>query len=134
MPVTKFYLEDRPAGIFTDLSEANYTVTINPATYGTGQFYIHTSSSILTNVEPVSKNPEPDNLKLWVSDNTLIIKGNVGAKASCEVYDMNGRKVLNKTLGEGEMNSVAMPAGSKGFYIVRVIDDLKITTLKAVIP
>jgi hypothetical protein len=130
----KFYLEDRSAGIFTDLNEAGYSVNIKPATYGTGQFYIHTSGSVLTGIDSEKKISDSDNLKIWVSDKTLIIKGNVGSKASCEVYDLNGRKVLIKSLGEGEMNSVAMPSGSRGVFIVRVKDGLKIHTIKAVIP
>jgi autotransporter-associated beta strand protein len=128
-----FYLEDRLAGTFTDLSEASYSVIVKPATYGTGQFYIHASSSILTGINPEKQIPDPDNMKIWVSDETLIIKGNVGSRAFCEVYDLNGRKILTKTLAEGEMNSIAMPSGSKGFFIVRVIDGLNVKTLKAVI-
>jgi fibronectin-binding autotransporter adhesin len=130
----KFYLEDRLAGTFTDLSGTNYIVNIKPATYGTGQFYIHTSSSVLTSTDPEKRISEKDNLKVWVSDKTLIIKGNVGSRAFCEVYDLNGRKVLTKTLSEGEMNSIAMPSRLKGFFIVRVIDGLNVKTLKAVIP
>jgi len=136
IPLTdyKFLLEDRTAGIFTDLSETSYTVNVSPATYGTGQFYIHTSSSILTSIKPPEKKPEIQDLKLWVSDKSLIIKGNVGSRASCEVYDMNGHKILQKTLVESDINSIAMPSGSKGFFIVRVRDGLRINTLKAVIP
>ena len=134
LPGFNFYLEDRIAGILTDLSLSAYNVTISPGTYGTGRFYIHTTESMVTGIKPEEKYPVSEKLRLWVSDKNLIIKGNIGPKATCEVYDMNGRKILRRSLGEGDMNSVAMPASAKGFFIVRIVDGINTAVLKAVIP
>ena len=131
----KFYLEDRITGIVTDLSTNTYKVTLPAKTYGTGRFYVSTSyrgrNSI---VEPVETNsPNLLNVRIWVSDDKVIIKGKVTDKALCELYDINGNKTLDVRLIGGELNTVDVPSGSKGFYLVRVSDGIRVNSTKVVL-
>ena len=60
----------------------------------------------------------------------MIIKGEVSDRAICEVYDLRGKKILETKLTDGELNTVTLPSGSHGVYLVRVVDGVKVTTRK----
>jgi len=122
----KFWLEDRLTGIFTDLARNAYTVTLPAKTYGTGRFYLK-SASTATSIE--TPDPEPG-LRIWTSNGKVIIKGEVSEQARCEVYYVNGGKILDMRLTGGELNTIDLPGGSKGMLIVRVVDGAKATTRK----
>lgn len=101
-------------------------------TYGTGRFDIIASVNT-----PTGKDSENEfngnDLRIWSSDGKVIIKGAVSHKASCEIYDTGGKKVLTISLTDGELNTVTMPSVSKGVFLVRVIDEGKVTRGKVVI-
>jgi hypothetical protein len=122
----KFWLEDRKTGTFTDLSTRSYTVTLPAKTYGTGRFYLKSGTTI-TDVKPPK---EESGLRIWTSAGKVIIKGDVSEKARCEIYNVNGRKIVDARLTGGELNTIDMPSGSNGVYIVRVTDGMKVTTRK----
>jgi hypothetical protein len=63
----------------------------------------------------------------------VIIKGEVSDRAICEIYNVNGKKVLDKRLSGGELNTIAIPSGLNGVFIVRVTDGVKVTTKKVAI-
>ena len=70
----RFWLEDRTAGIFTDLSLKSYTVTLPAATYGTGRFFLHASANMPTGNDELI--PEDDSgLRIWAYDRKVIING-----------------------------------------------------------
>jgi len=126
----RFWLEDRVTGIFTDLSTKSYTVTLPADTYGTGRFFIVASTNTPTSVREIQ--PGSD-LRIWVSDDRLIIKGDVSEGALCEIYDMNGRILHETGLNEGELNTVSLPDGIHGVMFVKVSDGTKVTARKVVI-
>ena len=91
----KFWLEDRTMGIFTDLNTNTYTVTIPANTYGTGRFFIIASINTPTSIEK----PQADDtdIRVWTSNEKVIIKGEVSDRAICTVYDMRGQKILENS-------------------------------------
>lgn len=127
----KFWLEDRTAGMFTEISTKSYTVSLPPKTYGTGRFFIIASTNTPTGVE----NPVPDEtgLRIWTSNGQVIISGAVSERAFCEIYDMQGRKIGERQLEDGDLNTVGLPSSLHGVFIVRVVDGLKVKTRKVVI-
>ena len=127
----RFWLEDRTNGIYTDLTTGSYTVTLPENTFGTGRFFIIASTNTPTGVE----NPEDvgENLRIWVARDKIIVKGEISNKASCELYDIQGRLILERQLSDGDLNIVDIPSGLQGMYLVRVIDGLVITTRKIAI-
>ena len=124
----RFWLEDRTSGIFTDLSLKSYTVTLPANTYGTGRFFIIASANTPTAI----KNLEDagNNLRIWVSRDKLIIQGEIGKNASCELYDIQGRRILERRLDDGDLNTIDIPSGLHGVFMVRVTDGSVITTRK----
>jgi hypothetical protein len=128
----KFWLEDRTTGTFTDLNANSYTVTLPSKTYGTGRFFIIASTNTPTGIEqPQAKGTD---VRIWVTNDKVIIKGEVSDEANCEIYDTGGRQVVMTRLTDAELNTVIMPSASKGVYLVRVIDGRKVTTHKVAIP
>jgi hypothetical protein len=127
----KFWLEDRKSGIYTDLSESTYTVNLPAKTYGTGRFFIIATTNTPTGID--HPQAEDTDLRIWTSNEKVIIKGKVSDKAICEVYNMNGEKMVVTKLSDGELNTITMPAGSKGVYIVKITDGVKMYTQKIAI-
>ena len=122
-----FWLEDRKTGIFTDLTFNTYTATLPANTFGTGRFFIYASINAPTGVETT---PEVTDIRVWTYSDRVIIKGFVSEKATCEVYDLQGQKVLISRLTDGELNIVDLVAISRGVYLVRVVDGAKVYNRK----
>lgn len=123
----KFWLEDCTTGTFTDLTQKSYTATLPANTYGTGRFFIIASTNTPTAVKDIE---DEDGLRIWVSNGNAVIKGSVSENAICEVYDMQGKRILERRLSDGELNTIALPRGLKGVYLVRVTDGVKIVSRK----
>jgi len=128
----KFWLEDRLSGIYTDLTTKSYTVTLPAESWGTGRFYIIASANTPTGIE--NPNSDNSNLRMWMSNSKLIIKGEVGEKAQCELYDLNGKRILEHRLAGGDLNIVDIPAWLHGVFFARVTDGIKVKTQKLVLP
>ena len=126
----RFWLEDRATGIFTDLNNNTCKVTLPAKTYGTGRFFIIASANTPTGIH--QPKAEDTGIRVWASDDKVIIKGDVSEKARCEIYNVDGKKVVDVRLTSGELNTIDMPSGSNGVYIVRVTDGMKVTTRKLV--
>ena len=125
----KFWLEDRTAGIFTNLNANTYTVTLPANTYGTGRFFIIASTNTPTGNNDITEEAGSE-LRIWTHHGKVIIKGAVSEGTLCEIYDTGGRKVVMTHLTDGELNTVTLPSGSGGVYLVRVIDGVKVVTGK----
>jgi hypothetical protein len=127
----KFWLEDKLTGIYTDLTAKSYTVTIPANTYGTGRFFIIASTNTPTGI--ALPDAEDSGVRIWTSNEKIIIRGDVSEGAICEIHDLRGGKILERRLADGELNTVDIPSGLNGVFIVRVIDGMKVTTRKVAI-
>ena len=126
----KFWLHDKLTGIFTDLTTKSYTVTLPSKNYGTGRFSIIAS----TNTPTAIKLPDADetDIRIWASDNRIIIRGQVSADANCEIFNLQGKQIVSKRMGSGDLNIVDIPAGHHGVFIVKITDGV-ITDRKSVV-
>lgn len=124
----RFWLEDRVTGIYTDLSTNTYTATLPAKSYGTGRFFILASANTPTGI----KDPEAEDtgLRIWNAYDKIVIKGTVSDKAICEVYDVRGQMVIETRLTDGELNTITLPSGMHGVYLVRVVEGVKVTVRK----
>lgn len=127
----RYWLRDTETGSLTDLSADSYKVVIPPDTYGTGRF------CLVASVRPPSARQDQDltdpQLQIWAFSGDIIIKGEVGVGASCEIFDMHGSKILEERLNGGDLNTVDVPSGYHGVFLVRVTDGMNITTAKVVL-
>ncbi|MCU0458725.1 MAG: DUF2341 domain-containing protein [Bacteroidales bacterium] len=124
----RFWLEDRVTGTFTDLTTKSYTVNLPANTYGTGRFLIISSANTPTSAKP-GEFADPG-VRIWMSDGKLIIKGEFGERSLYELYDLNGKTIMDGRLEGNELNIINLPGNLHGVYVVRVIDGLKVTTRK----
>ena len=126
----KFWLEDRAAGVFTDLTLKSYTVNLPAKTYGTGRFFIIASANTPTGIE----NPEGGSgIKIWATGNKVIIDGAVEEGTYCEIFDIRGSSVIKRQLVDGEINTIDLPTGVHGVLVVRVTDTSASITKKVTV-
>ena len=127
----RFWLEDRTTGVFTDLTTKSYTVTIPENTYGTGRFYILASANTPTGIN--RPEAEETGVRIWIAMDKIIIKGDVSNRAVCEIYDLQGNRILENRLADSELNTVDIPTDLHGVLFVRVIDGMKVFTRKVAV-
>lgn len=128
----RLWLEDRVTGIFTDLSLKSYTVTLPADTYGTGRFFIVASANTPTAIDRYGS--DDGELRIWTSGGRLVIQGMVGGGSLCELFDIQGRKLLELNLSDAGLNTIELPAGLHGVVVVKVTDGNVVTTRKLVFP
>lgn len=127
----RFWLEDRLTGTFTDLTDDTYTVTLPPNTYGPGRFFILASAN--TPVSSDTPQVKDTGVRIWTAYDMIIIQGDVGNGAICEVYNLNGQTILRSLLNDAYLNTISLSTVPDGIYIIRVVDDAKITTRKVAV-
>lgn len=119
-PNVPVYLEDKVTGTFTLLNAPGsfYTVKLSEQNQGTGRFFLHTQSAVpgiglLDNEADFSIIPRPQN-------NSIRVIGDFGSDSQLAVYDLTGRKMLNRKLNSTEVNDVEMGNLTSGIYIVYI--------------
>jgi hypothetical protein len=133
MDDTKYWLEDRVKGIFTDIGTRDYTVLLPARTYGTGRFFLHASATMPTGVEAETDDND-SGLRIWAYNGKIIIRGTVSKGSLCEGYDTGGRKLLMSRLADDGLNTVDLPERIHGVMVIRVLDGKKITVARIAVP
>lgn len=122
------YLEDRTNGVFTNLSEQNYSVTLTEKANGIGQFYLHTTSQKLS-TNTITKSL--DNVSIYKSATSqLTIAGLQATKATVTMYSILGKQVVNKTITSNGITTINLPKVAAGVYVVKVNSSLGEVTKK----
>lgn len=119
-PNVPVYLEDKVTGTFTLLSVPGsfYTVTLSEQSQGIGRFFLHTQSAVpkigsLDNETNIGIIPLPQN-------NIIRVIGDFGSDSQLAVFDLTGRKILNRKLNSKEVNDVEMGDLTNGVYVVYI--------------
>jgi len=128
-----YYLEDRVTGFYTDLSKEAYTAQIPAGTYGTGRFYLKTIRTGNSQRRSTADNTALKEVRIWKSDDRIIIQGALSSEATAEMYDMQARMILKNRLKESSLNTIDLPSDARGVYIVIVRDGGKTYRQKIVI-
>ncbi|WP_226789231.1 T9SS type A sorting domain-containing protein [Polaribacter reichenbachii] len=123
------YLEDKKLGTFTLLnnSENKYQFKTKEALNGSGRFYLHTTSEVLSVLNPVF-----NDVDLFVSGDKIQIQ-NLNSEASfIKIYDTKGKLILMQKLKQNQ-DEVAVNNFSKGIYVVVIEQDNSTFTKKIII-
>ncbi len=123
------YLEDNVTNTFTLLNDDTYTFTANTAISGTGRFFLRIGNATLSNVEQDS-----NHLKIFASEQTIFVNGQLLEDTQVSIYDIQGRLVLTTFLKEGtDSNKVETSNLNSGVYIVKLNNKKQTLTKKVVI-
>ncbi|MGG6230905.1 T9SS type A sorting domain-containing protein [Tenacibaculum sp. SDUM215027] len=114
------YLEDKNTGEFTNLSEENYTATLNKDSNGIGQFYLYKDSKKPTSIIE----PSLDNISIYnSSDNEITIVG-LQTEANVAVYSILGKEIINRNIISNGISKISIPNVATGVYIVKLNSNL----------
>lgn len=127
----KVYLQDNVTNIWTLLNNSDYTFTPSVALNDTGRFFAHFSSSTLSTEES-----KLNGLQIYATSSTkeLFIKGQLAGSTTVNIYDIQGRLVLNKILVQNSnSNAIDISIIRAGVYIVKVNNGIQTKTQKIII-
>ncbi len=85
------------------------------------------SFSSTTNLAQIQNGPF---FKAWYSDNTIQIHGKMEGPAIITLYDINGRALMQKKVGNESQNLLSIPNLGNGIYLVKIADSNKTELLK----
>ncbi|NVK08111.1 MAG: T9SS type A sorting domain-containing protein, partial [Tenacibaculum sp.] len=125
----KVYLEDRINNVFTNLSEENYTTTLNKDSNSIGQFYLHTSSKKPTSIIESSL----DNISIYSSSKNEITITGLQTKANIAVYSILGKEIINRNIISNGVSKVSIPSVATGVYIVKLNSNLGEVSKKVIL-
>ena len=124
------YLEDKNDGSFTLLnSTSTFTTTADEDLNGIGRFYIHTTSTALSDNQ-VSLS----NVSMYLVDRNLTITGVHTGNTNVRVYDLLGKEVHNTSFQGTGLNKIAMPKNlAIGVYVVKLEAQIEAITKKIIL-
>ena len=120
----KLYLEDRAQNKFTLLGSANnsYQVNLTADQSGIGRFYLHTTSSVLSNGDVPNSVEEVS--VYTIDDTTLRIVGVPNGKEfKVTLYNILGKQLYQQELKSSNVNDLTLSSVQTGIYIVHVTSE-----------
>ena len=115
----KLFLEDTQTNTFNrlDLDGSDYSITLDNDMNGIGRFYLRTTSQTLS-IGDVNL----DNISMYTTaDNRILnIEGLNDGKASLQLFDLTGKRILDASFQSNRVNTVPLPGLPAGVYIVRL--------------
>ncbi|WP_299114082.1 T9SS type A sorting domain-containing protein [uncultured Winogradskyella sp.] len=112
------YLIDTLTNTSTALNTTDYVFTAVEDLSGTGRFFIEFSNSTLSSVTSELNNLNVHYLK---HTNTISIRGQLKNNTQAELYDINGRRVIDKDLDTNNYrNRLSTYVIGKGIYILKL--------------
>ncbi len=115
------YLEDRTNNTIVNLSQEKYVVTLQSATNGIGQFYIHTTSQRI-GINDITNNIE--NVGIYLSANKEVTIAGLQTKAIVKIYSISGKELVNTTIASNGVSKISLPPLAAGVYIVKLSSDI----------
>ena len=124
------YLEDKINNTFINLSEGDYTITLNNAISGTGKFYIHTSAKSLS-TDNIST--PTNNISIYESaKGELTITGLQGT-GNVKIFSILGKRIINKDITSDGSSTLELPIINAGVYLVHVNSNNKTKIQKVIL-
>ncbi|WP_431157921.1 fibronectin type III domain-containing protein [Winogradskyella poriferorum] len=111
------YLEDNITNSMVLLNANEYSFTPTENVNGTGRFFLHLTSQVLSDNEALL-----NGLHIYTtsSPKKLNIEGLLAEQTTLEIYDLHGRLMLTSQLNDRFFNSIELDFLSKGVYIIKL--------------
>jgi len=132
-PSTYVYLEDALEGTFTNLKETDFVITPDSDLEGVGRFFIHTSSTTMSN-EDTSTNL----LNVFKLDrnNFITVEGlaTQSNTTNLKLYNILGSQVLStKLVNNTNTQTISTEGLSAGIYVIKLESGNNLLTKKLII-
>jgi hypothetical protein len=127
----EIFLDDTVANTTTLLTNSDYVFTPTAQLFGTGRFFIRTNDTSLSTIENTI-----DNISIFALNNSkeLIVNGQVDVNSTLNLFDIQGRLVLNTKLDSSlSQNRIDVSSLNGGVYIVNVENNGQQKTQKIII-
>ncbi|WP_299338562.1 T9SS type A sorting domain-containing protein [uncultured Psychroserpens sp.] len=125
------YLEDTLTNTFTLLNTSDYVFTPNTDLSGTGRFFLRFTSDVLSTPE---ENFDTVQIYTTKTPKALFIKGELNTDTKAEIYDIQGRMILNTPLDSSSTNNqIDISNFNSGVYIVKLSNSSQQKTQKVII-
>lgn len=123
------YLEDKLDDSFTLLNNTStFTTIANEDLNGIGRFYIHTTSTALSDNE-VSLT----NVSMYVINHDLTITGVQAGDANVRIYDLQGKEVHSTSFKGTGINNINLPNLAVGVYVAQLETQIESISKKIII-
>ena len=125
------YLEDRVENTYTKINgtDNNHTITLNASLNSVGRFYLHTSASSVLSVNDAFLS----SVLIFKTNNDLRINGLQDGKASLELYNILGKRVLQNTFTTGGNKTITLPNLATGMYIAKLATEQETISKKIIL-
>jgi hypothetical protein len=130
---TYVYLKDHVANELTFLNDTDFSYTPSEDLTTTGQFSIVFSTSEVLAIEGINAQNE---LEIYTSfsEKALYINGLLNDATNVEIFDIQGRKMLSRTLNQNNSsNRIELSHLKTGLYIVKVSSNSINQTKKVIV-
>lgn len=127
----EIFLDDTTEGITTLLTSSDYVFTPTSQLSGTGRFFIRTNDTSLSTIEN-----NLDNITIFALNNSkeLVINGQLEINALLNLYDIQGKLVLNIPLDNTlSQNRIDVSSLNGGLYVVKVLNNKQQKSQKVII-
>ncbi|MBT8260633.1 MAG: T9SS type A sorting domain-containing protein, partial [Bacteroidia bacterium] len=125
------YLEDNETNTWTLLNDSDYIFTPSVELTGVGRFFLHFTSSTLSN-----QDFESSSLLVYANQNdkTVVVKGNLLENTELSIYDIHGSVILQHELNANtNSNTVSVNHLNTGIYIVTLKNETQNKIKKVII-
>ena len=111
------YLEDKVKNSFTKINETAYKTNLESDLNGTGRFYLHTKSTVLSTNSISLEN----SINIYkTNSSTLRIVGLPQGKSDVKIYNILGKQVLKTSFTSNGFKNIAIPKLSSGVYVIHL--------------
>ncbi|WP_028872430.1 T9SS type A sorting domain-containing protein [Psychroserpens burtonensis] len=125
------YLEDTLTNTFTLLNTSEYVFTPSTNLLGTGRFFLRFTADALSTSE---NNFETIQIYTTKTPKILFIKGALENNTTVEIYDIQGRMILNSKLDTSRnSNQIDISGFTSGIYVVKLNNGLQQKSKKVII-
>nr|WP_321246895.1 T9SS type A sorting domain-containing protein [uncultured Psychroserpens sp.] len=125
------YLEDTVNNTFTLLNTSDFIITPSTNISGTGRFFLRFSAEALSTSE---ENFETIQIYTTTAPKTLFIKGVLDNDTTIEIYDIQGRVILNSKLDtRNDSNQIDISGFTTGVYVVKLNNGIQQKSQKVII-
>jgi hypothetical protein len=125
------YLEDTVNNTFTLLNTSDFIITPSTSLSGTGRFFLRFTADALSTSEETF---ETIQMYTMTSPKTLFIKGVLKKDTTVEIYDIQGRMILNSKLDtNSNSNKIDISVFTTGVYVVILNNGMQQKSQKIII-